>query len=83
MQFLPYLGECLYSSLSPPHALNSSRRHRKLMLNRRKRETARDVKNLNKKKVRLMKRARELSSDDLVELFHMKAKAKAKAKAQA
>ena len=66
-----------------PFALNSSRRHRKLMLNRRKRETAREVKNLSKKKVRLLKRARELSSDDLVEVFHMKAQAKAKAKAQA
>ena len=50
---------------------------------RQKRETAKELKNLNRKRTRLLKRARELNEEDLAELYHFRAAAKAKAKAHA
>ena len=52
-------------------------------LRKAKREAAKELKLLQKKRSRLMQRARELSDGDLVEVARMRAEAKAKAKAAA
>ena len=48
-----------------------------------KAQSAKELRNLNKRKRRLMSRARKLDDNDLQELFVMRAAAKAKAKAAA
>ena len=50
---------------------------------RMKAQSTKELRNLNKRKRRLMSRARELDDNDLQELFVMRAAAKAKAKAAA
>ena len=52
-------------------------------LRKAKRDAAKELKALQKKRTRLMQRARELSEGDLVEVCRMRAEAKAKAKAAA
>ena len=55
----------------------------RLEYRRMKAQSAKELRNLNKRKRRLMSRARELDDNDLQELFVMRAAAKAKAKAAA